>query len=296
MSIHEVPGSIDAAERDFLTQRAADLAALRQTASGCPHPDAIVAASMGVLQSEAASAIIRHIETCKLCDALREGLLESHERTAGRSDLDNLWKRIQLGLPRTRFRIARPWPLALAASVLLAIGLSLFHNPVERKEGLPAAVATTPSVPLNPVFALTLSKPPLRLPLDSLTWRGKDKPSQEKYLSELGRAMELYQRDEFAPAVERFDKLISEYPNAVEPVFYGAVSRLFLNRLDEARRSLERARQMETGALRQDIQWYLAVVYERTLQAHEASSILQTLCATEGPYQRIACDNYQRLR
>lgn len=295
MSSQEDP-SIDAAERDFREQNAAGLATLRQVASGCPHPDAIVAASMGVLQSEVASGIISHIESCKLCNALREGLLESHEGTPTRSDVDNLWKRIQLGLPRRRFRMARPLPLALAASVLLAIGLTFFHNPVERKAGLPASIPVSPAVPNNPVFALTLSKPPLRLPLDLLTWRGKDEPSQEKYLSELGWAMEPYQREDFAQAVERFEQLASKYPKQVEPVFYGAVSRLFLNRLDEARSSLERARQMETGALGQDIQWYLAVVYERTLQAHEASSILQHLCATDGPYQRMACDNYQRLR
>jgi hypothetical protein len=53
---------------------------------------------------------------------------------------------------------------------------------------------------------------------------------------------------------------------------------------------------METGALGQDIQWYLAVAYERTRQAHDASSLLQTLCAADGPYQRMACENYQRLR
>jgi len=288
--------NIDAAERDFLAQNAAGLAKLRQAASGCPHPDAIAAASMGVLQSEVAASINGHIETCKLCGALREGLLESHERAAEISDLGNVWKRIQLGLPRPRFRMTRPLPLALAAGLLLAIGLTFFHNQAERKAAPPAAIPTSPTASSNRVFNLALSKPPLRLPLDSLTWRGKDEPSQQEYLSQLGLAMEPYQRDDFAQAVERFDQLTTRYPKSVEPVFYGAVSRLFLNRLDEARRSLERARQMDTGALGQDIEWYLAVVYERTLQAHEASSILQSICATEGPYQRMACDNYQRLR
>jgi hypothetical protein len=288
--------SIDAAEREFLEQNADGLASLRRSAAACPHPDAIVAASMGVLQNEVASSIIRHIETCQLCAALREGLLENHERAATPSNVDDLWQRIQSGLPRRRFRIARPLPLALAASLLLAIGLPFFYKPLERNAGLPGAIPASPAASKSPVFNLILSKPPLRLSLDSLTWRGKDEPSQEKYLSDLGWAMEPYQRDDYGEAVERFDQLTSKYPKAGEPVFYGAVARLFLNRLDEAWRSLESSRRMDTGALGQDIQWYLAVAYERTQHTHEASSILQTLCATDGPYQRMACDNYQRLR
>jgi hypothetical protein len=185
---------------------------------------------------------------------------------------------------------------AAAAILLVAVGIGTFLNWQGQQSNpeAPSIAAVTPAAPRT--FVLPLEQADLKLPLDSLTWRGSEQGSIASYLSALGEALQPYNRGAFDEAVQKLAALEDRYPDAVEPSFYRGVSQLFLNQPAVARASLERARKLGGAALVSDIEWYLAVANEREGRIQAAASLLADLCAGESPYRNRSCALHPRLK
>jgi hypothetical protein len=293
MAPNRLPKDIDPSEREFWLRHRSALDLLKDGVAGCPHPDLISAASMEVLPADGSAEIRAHIATCRVCSEIEDSFKDSFRTSIEGAPLNELWKRIEAGKSPTPRRARLVWA-GLAAAVLVAAGLAIVNLPFGRPPDPQPAVAA--AQPEAPVPLLPLSKAELKLPLDSLTWRGSEAEQRLRYLTDLGQAFEYYRQNDFAAAVVGFERLSRQYPNATEPLLYGAVSLLQVDRPQEALQWLELARQTGGSALADDIEWYLAVAHERNARPNEASKILEGLCGRDNPYRRQACDLYPRLR
>jgi hypothetical protein len=261
------------------------LEALRRRGRGCPHPDVIAAAGMDVLEAHESARVRTHIASCDLCHTLHETFATAHAADDAR--VASTWT-------RTRAKVRKSSPLRLAgyfmaaaAALIIAVTSGVFL-PRGRPNVQPVDVAP-------PVYVLPLEKAPLKLPLDSLTWRSSEESSSSPYLTELGQALEPYHRNEFSDAVHRLAQLAKRYPQRVEPAFYIGVSELFLNRPSSALQALGRARELGGAALVPDIAWYEAIAHEREQRPQQTATLLEELCASDNPYQKQSCEARPRL-
>ena len=148
--------------------------------------------------------------------------------------------------------------------------------------------APTPARPVEPVPALPLDKPPIRVALSTvLVWRG-DTGGDAAYAESLARALAPYRSNDFGEAAARLAALAARHP-APEVFFYLRVSDLFLGLPADAVRALEQSRTRARDRIDVETAWYLAVAYERAGRRADARRELSSACAANGDHSAAAC-------
>lgn len=234
---------------------------LRPREGSCLPLDQLLAANAGAMSGA-------HLETCASCAALVRDFTSSEAADLQPPEKERIRTRVRDRI-RTDRRRALAIPLAIAAAVaIVVIGLSLWSPPrpadapprstpvaATAGEGAVATRRTPPSVP-----ARALEPAPVRLPAAMLTWRND---ADRQFAGDFGPAIALYRDAKYAEAAEQFEQVSRRHPSSAEAFFYLGVSQLFLRRHADAIANLQRARQLDRGALSDLIDRYLAFAHQR---------------------------------
>lgn len=264
----------------------------------CPPFDRVLAAQSGVLEEADAAPLRRHLESCRFCQALSAEFTQGESVAPTARNLDHVRARLDKGIAT----IAKPAPwwrqwqvfAAIAgAAACLAIAVNVNQQgPSAPKSHSPAAVEAP-----KPQFRLPLSAPPVKLSVGSaIVWRGDSASAQETYLKELGAALAPYREANYGEAAAKLGAVSEKYPQSAEAAFYLGVSQLHNNQPEAARHALEKCEALAPQALRDEVQWFLGVAWERTGNAGQAAARLKPLCDTPGPYRDSACSALPHLR
>lgn len=262
--------------------------------AGCPPPEMLLAARAGVLPEESGAKVEAHAANCPWCRALRENLTEEELSKLTPREREHIRKRVleQAGARGAGWRwFLRPAPVAALAMLAVAGGLWIYvTRPASRSGG-----AVEPAV-VKPPDVLRLEKPPVKLPAAAaLLWRGQAAPAEEEFLTAFGAAVEPYRAGDYREAVSRLEALAQRYPNSAEAQFYLGVSRLFLERNQEAVRALAEAKRLAAGTQAQDAAWYLGIAWLRAGGAEQGATELRGLCSGAGEYKVRACAALKEL-
>ena len=280
----------DAEEREMVRQTGLDRV-------GCPQFELLLAAEAGVLEEDEATPLRAHLSICKLCQALHSDFSIGESGAATAENLRQVRAKLDAGLPKA----ARPawwsqWHLWVAVSgaaacIVILVGVRTPPAPVPHQE--PVAVATV----RKPVFHLPLEAPAVKLPVGSaITWRGEGENPEVDYLKELGLGLAPYRAGDYAAAVAKLRPLSRRYPKSAEAAFYLGVSLLFVDLPAEARLALEKAEALRPEALRDEVEWFMGVAWERTGNTEKAAARMEALCAAQGAFRQKACAALPRLR
>ena len=219
-------------EQDALGDVERELESLRRRHESRPPLELLRAAQAGVLPEELQEEAARYLAN----DGATRTLLEDHREHGSFLNKDDEAR--LLGRIRSRMREAPEqglgswgWlrPLVLAGALaLVAASTWLAWRDASRAPAIPPPenVATRPTPPPAPVFALTLEKPPVKLSLSALTWRGTgDNPLP----AALKPGLDAFRASDYVAANRELAQVAARFPRAVEPPFYQGVSRLFLD-------------------------------------------------------------------
>lgn len=262
----------------------------------CPPPEFISAALSEVLPEQLAAQVNHHVAGCPDCQALRDAWLDPDMASPSDPERLRIRRRIQAGMRPARKPLWARWSFLAAAGACAALTIAILLQ-VSRREALmkPAPVATTAQI--RPAFVLPFESPELKLPSsDAVLWRGEEAAGRQAYLKDLGAAFEPYRRGDWTAAAERFQALAARFPQQPEAPFYRAICMLQLGRAEEAIALLEQAKRLQPAHLKDDLDWYLSVAWERHGDPERAKQLLQGLCQSKGAYQARACDGLSRLR
>lgn len=170
----------------------------------------------------------------------------------------------------------RPWfltpQLAAAATVVVLIGSVVLLRPsgtapVATGPGataspvVPVAPAREPAVPAMPV-----AKAPIVIGAERLL-ATRSSPDDKRLLDDLARALEPYQRDDFAEAARRLADVSRNRPEVFEAAFYLGVSLLLSDQASAAVPVLERAAALASEARRDEATRYLELARARAAGA-----------------------------
>ena len=263
------------------------------TESGCPPPKLLFAAAEGTLPSDAGDAIRVHLERCPLC---RELVAIGVGDVAGPTleEAARIRTRVFRDVGSTQRRSTRYVVYAAAAAVTLVIGgFALFRLVGQNTPATGTATNTAAPANVPPQYVLALNKPVTELPPESLTLRSG---SPDRYAAALERALEPYERGDYAEAVRRLETVARDYPSRPHPVYYLGVAKLLAGRTD-AVADLERARKLADrgSSLQTDATWYLGISLERSGQRAPAAAALTELCGSPGPRKAQACEGARAL-
>ncbi|MBS1825665.1 MAG: tetratricopeptide repeat protein [Acidobacteria bacterium] len=266
----------------------------------CPPFDRMLAAQSGVLEEGEAAPLRRHLESCRYCQALAADFLQGESAAPSTQNLDHVRARLNKGIAG----IAKPAPwwrqwqvfaaiAGAAACLAIAVNVNQQSPEVKKSTGTGAPSVEAP----KPRFRLPLSAPPVKLSVGSaIVWRGESATNEETYLKDLGAALAPYRAGQYAEAASQLAAVTKKYPQSAEAAFYLGVSLLHQNQPQPARAALEKAEALRPQALRDEVQWFLGVAWERTGNPGQAAAQLKPLCATPGPYHDAACSALPHLR
>lgn len=115
---------------------------------------------------------------------------------------------------------------------------------------------------------------------ESLTWEQK--------------AVEAYEKEDFAQAIEMYEQVLTHEPNNPKHILFLGISYLNVNQVDMAIDVF--AKRVPKGTqYDQDIQWYLALAYIKKEDFGTARLLLQGLASKEGYYQEQALMLVEKL-
>lgn len=293
----------DQDERETLVNFAGELEAIRKRHQLDPPRDLLVAASADALPADAQALVSAHLERSAWSRAIVDGL-----RHAGaEAEFDSATAERMLRRVRQAQRTSWAMPvrraslmsggLALAATVLIAVVVSLGRKPAEPIPVEPAPVNTssraTVPPPATPAFQMPFAKPDVKLSAGALTWRGA--PSDQPFLQDLAPAFAAYRQGDYALAQSLFDKLAAKYPAAIEVLFYQGVIRVLRNDFAGALAPLSAASGLKDDTFADDVSWYLAVAEQRSGRVGEARTRLSLLCGAGGSRDADACGAVAQL-
>ena len=290
----------DPEEREALRELEPELEALRRRHAADPPVDLLRAARAGVLPEDLQRDAEQHLADDEWARALTDDLAAT-DTAFTKEDEERLLRRIRTAGREQRRPSIWHWLLhpsfALATLVFIAATVSAMWY-VNRSEPVqsiqPAEREEAAAAPGVPAFALALEKPPVKLSVAALTWRGT---GGEKSLAEqLRPGLDAFRADDHATADRELARAAAAFPNAVEPVYYQGVSRLFLNDANGAVDSLSAAARRADASLRADVTWYLAVAEERAGRIADARAHVISLCESRSERSADACAALQRLK
>jgi tetratricopeptide (TPR) repeat protein len=279
------PHDLDPGEQRFLQQR------------GCPPYDQLLAARADVLPEAEAGPILSHLDGCGACQTLLADLMSAELASPSEAELGRIRSRMDAQLQPAKKPLAwLRWQVwAPAAAAMAGILFAIYVNKAPQVHNKTEVAERRDDAPQR--AHLPLQKPPLKLPLAAaITWRGAEGGKPEEYLKQLGVAMAPYRADDFVGSTRPLRELAEAYPQAVEPHFYLGVCLLYQNQPQQALTALFAARRRDPDALKDDVEWYVGVAWERTGNRKEAMAALQPLCERTGAYQERACSAVAQLR
>lgn len=268
------------------------------SAADCPRPDRIWAAARGEAGRAETRRLVDHTISCAACAEDWRLARELSARLEPAARVSAQWS----GWPQF-VRALNSGPLAAAAAAIVlfvgaAIALSILREP-RADSGTAGSSRPVDSaaraVPPRAQPVLPLEPPTVKLSAAHSLATRRGENTDDRFLEELGRALEPYRAGDLAAASERLQNVATRYPRAPEPVLYQGVSLLLIGRPVEAVRPLERAREIADESLVREASWYLAVAYERSGQGARAIGELRQLCDTRGEHARAACEGAKAL-
>lgn len=280
----------DDAERQALEPLERELAELRERHRGDPPLERLRAARAGALPDELQQTTVAHLESSAWSRALAEGA-DDADAAFDSSSADRLLSRIQREASSARVRAdKRPlWApvlvvVSIAAILVIAVGIWRSVAPAPQTPAAPAAQLPAQRAPV--VFALELSKADVKLTSAALLIRGT---GGSRLVDDVAPGLNAYRAGDYATAARELEAVQQNYPRSVEIPFYLGVSRLFLNQPPAAVRALESARALNDPSFADDIEWYLAVAYERASSGAQSRVVLERLCGGRSTYAARAC-------
>ena len=289
----------DPEERDALRELEPELEALQRRHAADPPVELLVAARAGVLPEDVQRDAEQHLADDEWARTLTADLAAT-DGALTKADEDRLLGRIrEAGTEPARRPVwrwfAQPSFAVATLAVIIVATSSLWHlnqpEPVQPANPQSTTAATSRE---STAFALPLEKPPVRLSVAALTWRGT---GDEKSLAEqLRPGLDAFRASAYATADRELARAAAAFPNAVEPVYYQGVSRLFLNDVSGALDSLSAAARLADQSLRADVTWYLAVAEERAGRIADARAHLTSVCESSSERSTEACAALPRLR
>lgn len=213
------------------------------------HPDAERwrAFFEGTLSDADQEATRDHVAGCAQCAGIFKSARAAALAAAPRPSVAPQRER-----PRQWITVAATLSIAVLAIVVL------WPLPEADQALAPAAPPATTTVPAPaPAPAVTFDKPAVVVSAEQLLVSRGD-AAHTAYLESLARALEPYQKDDFAEASRRLEPLAAAHPDRFEPVYYLGVSLLMSGRAPEAVAVLERAVKIASEARRADAERALA--------------------------------------
>lgn len=301
-------------EREWLDEAAEPIRALRAVRSACPPLHLLRAGLADALPGDLQSALTIHIDGCAACRMLQEGLRElPPPAEASAEEMRRILQRVRSAPgaePRRRAGIATwlAWRPATAATALLVAAaagawyLSAPANPLPVSPGAPnpaqaagpQATADRPLPQPLPPRGPAIDKPPVRMSLAVLTWRGEGEDTQ-RLMAAIAPAFDAYRADRFAEAAALLEQLGPVYPDAVEIPFYLGVSRLLMGDAAGATTALESAVPVADRTFEADVSWYLGIALARAGRDAEARARFSGLCRGASEYRARACAAVREL-
>lgn len=303
-------------ERDWLAEEAESFRALRTARSACPSMHLLRAGLADALPGDLQAALTAHISGCASCRTLQEDLRElPPPAEASDDEAQRILLRVREASsaePRgragvTAWRLA--WRPALAAAALLVVAaaggwyfltpwdparVSPEGAPITAQAGGPRAIADRPLPLPQPPRGPALDKPPVRMSLAVLTWRGEGADAQ-RLMDDIAPVLDAYRADRFAEAAALLEKLRPDHPDAVEIPFYLGVSRLLMGDAAAATTALESAVPLADRAFEADVVWYLGISLTRAGREAEARARFSGLCRGISEYRARACAAVREL-
>lgn len=285
----------DPEERDALRELEPELEALQRRHAGDPPVDLLQAGRAGVLPADLQQKAEQHLANDGWARALTDDLA-GIDIVLSKEAEDQLLGRIRKAGTADSRRPAWRWlvhpSFAVAALAIVAVGIWYGYRPEPIQAPTSEGITATAS-PEATVFALPLEKPTVKVSMAALTWRGAKDMS---LADELRPGLDAFRAGDYATADRELARAAAAFPNAVEPVYYQGVARLFLNNVNGARDSLSGAARLTDASLRADVTWYLAVAEERAGRIADARTHVTSLCDSGSDRSATACAILPRLK
>jgi len=283
----------DPEESQWLELAGSEIKDLRRFSS-CPSIQSLRAAGANALPEPQQSMVVLHTAGCRACRSVQADLeaLQSPPELE-EEDMRRIRSQIALKLKKDRgrrFPLLRiiSWRPALAVAAI-GICASLFF--IKFRDRLPVNLTTDSGkqlqTPPDMAQAFPLEKPDVKLSLAVLTWRGTEQ-TNGSFANDIAPALDFYRTNRFAEAAAQLEKLSGKYPDSIEVCFYQGISRLFLGAYGSATQSLEKARKLADDSFLPDVDWYLALAYQRSGRLPESRSCLSSLAAGQSRYSERA--------
>ncbi len=261
--------------------------------TGHPDENAWEAFASGTLDEDARVRLADHVVSCEACREVYEVVCALMDG-APAIDPD---VPVAAGLERQPGVWRRYAPaLALAATVILAVGAAAIYLATPRQEATEGVTAVVPTIevpagspaPQPTPYRLAMVKPDVQLPTDLVVaTRGTAATEAQRFLERFGEAIAPYREGRYKDAVTRLASLATARGDVAEVWFYLGVSQLFAGRPAEALASFDRPGVAD--AVGDDLLWQRAVALERLGREPEVDALVRALCERDGPYREQAC-------
>jgi tetratricopeptide (TPR) repeat protein len=114
--------------------------------------------------------------------------------------------------------------------------------------------------------------------------------------NDLRTAMTLYEKHEYADAIQLFEKVLSEDNSRIGLNLYSGISHMEIEEYDEANRSFQKVIDNKANAFVESAQWYLGLCYLKTEETEKAAEIFGNIARQDGYYKRDARKIMKKLR
>ena len=280
----------DAEEREFSS---------RVQLPSCPDLALLYSAREGVLPDDKAEKVHGHLSQCEVCARLFEDLESIDFGTPTAIEAAHIRQRIQNQAPRAfetkssgGWIRRRWWVPTFALAACAAVGVFVLrptqHVPVPAPAPQVAEARPLPDLPLT---KLAIHVDPTSL----LATRGAGDASRPTG-SELAKAFQRYQNDDYPAAEQQLKGLAQKYPQDGTVRLYLGVTELFLNHDAQAADDLTMATAHNQGARLADSQWYLAIAELRLKNPDSADPLMHDLCQGKTGYSQRACEIESQLK
>ena len=279
------------AQSDALSALGSELEALRRRHSADPPVDLLQAARAGLLPGELQHDAEQYLAENQWARTLTDDPAATQVEFT-KEDEDRLLRRIRSAGGEQARGPAWGWLMpprlvfATLALILASGSVIWYFNPADAIPPTPRE-ETSVAAREPAAFALPLEKPQVKLSVAALTWRGD---AREKSLAEqLRPGLDAFRADDYATANQELARASAAFPEAIEPVYYQGVARLFLNDVSGALDSLSAAMRLSDTAFRADVAWYLAIAEERAGRIADARGHVRTVCESKSERSAEAC-------